>query len=363
MVPFAGYELPVQYEGKGVLKEHLHCRAKGCASLFDVSHMGQIKWTGKDAIAFLEKVCVGDFQVLKPGEAKLSLIINSSGGILDDTVVTMDKDFVYMVVNGACKVKDMAYFKQYIADHNLDVHMDYEHDQQLFALQGDGAKTALGKLAPELDLKKMPFMFGVGGVTVAGIKDCRVTRCGYTGEDGFEIAVDPKNAVALAEALLKDPIVDTCGLGARDSLRLEAGLCLYGNDLDESINPAQGALMWTIGGPKSRRRTEQGFEGASTFLTPEGKIKPVDKKRVGIAGMSAPARGHTEIYSADGSEKIGEITSGGFGPTYGKPLAMGYVATSFAKEGTDITVALRGKKLPAKITKMPFVQTNYFKPE
>ena len=158
---------------------------------------------------------------------------------MDDTVVTMDNDYVYMVVNGACKDKDMAYFNQYIADHKFDVNMNYEGDQQLFALQGDGAKTALGKLAPSLDLKTMPFMFGIGGVTVAGIEDCRVTRCGYTGEDGFEIAVDPKNAVALAEALLADPTVEPCGLGARDSLRLEAGLCLYGNDLDESTNPAQ----------------------------------------------------------------------------------------------------------------------------
>jgi len=363
MVPFAGYELPVQYEGMGVLKEHLHCREKGKASLFDVSHMGQIKWTGKDAVTFLEKVCVGDFQVLKPGEAKLSLIIKGDGGIMDDTVVTNDGEFIYMVVNGACKYKDMDYFQKYIEEHNLDVHMNYEHEMHLLALQGDGAKTVLGNLAPSLDLKTMPFMYGVGGVTVAGIENCRVTRCGYTGEDGFEIAVDAKNASSLASSLLSDSNVSPCGLGARDSLRLEAGLCLYGNDLDETINPAQGALMWTIGGPKSRRRTQQGFEGASTFLEPSGKLKPVDKKRVGISGMSAPARGHTEIFSANGASKIGEITSGGFGPTFGKPLAMGFVASEHAKEGTDILLSIRGKKLPATVTKMPFVQTNYFKPE
>lgn len=362
MVPFAGYQLPVQYEGFGVLKEHLHCREKGKASLFDVSHMGQIKWTGKDAVTFLEKVCVGDFQVLKPGEAKLSLIIKSDGGIMDDTVVTNDGDFIYMVVNGACKYKDMDYFKKYIADHKLDVHMNYEHEMHLLALQGDGAKDALSKLAPSLNLRTMPFMYGVGGVTVAGIENCRVTRCGYTGEDGFEIAVDAKNVVALASSLLQDASVIPCGLGARDSLRLEAGLCLYGNDLDESINPAEGALMWTIGGPKSRRRTQQGFEGASSFLEPSGKLKPVEKKRVGIAGMSAPARGHTEIYTNNGSKKIGEITSGSFGPSYGKPIAMGYVLTEYAKEGTEISLSLRGKKIPAQVTKMPFVPTNYFKP-
>lgn len=257
----------------------------------------------------------------------------------------------------------MDYFKEYIEDHKLDVHMNYEHDMHLLALQGDGAKTILGKLAPSLNLKTMPFMYGVGGVTVAGVENCRVTRCGYTGEDGFEIAVDANNASSLAASILADSHAKPCGLGARDSLRLEAGLCLYGNDLDEAINPAQGALMWTIGGPKSRRRTEQGFEGASTFLEPSGKLKPVDKKRVGIAGMSAPARSHTEIYSTDGVTKIGEITSGGFGPTYGKPIAMGYVTPEYGKEGSDVLLSIRGKKLPATVTKMPFVQTNYFKPE
>lgn len=363
MVPFAGYELPVQYAGMGVLKEHLHCREEGKASLFDVSHMGQIKWSGKDAVKFLEKVCVGDMQVLKPGDAKLSLIIKSDGGIMDDTVITNAGDFMYMVVNGACKYKDMDYFQKYIEEHKLEVHMNYEHDMHLLALQGDGAKTVLGNLAPSLNLKTMPFMHGVGGVTVAGIQNCRVTRCGYTGEDGFEIAVDAKNASALAASILAEPNAKPCGLGARDSLRLEAGLCLYGNDLDETINPAQASLMWTIGGPKSRRRIEQGFEGASTFLESSGKLKPVDKKRVGIAGMSAPARGHTEIYSVDKETKLGEITSGGFGPTFGKPIAMGYVTSEHAKEGTDVLLSVRGKFLPAKVTKMPFVRTNYFKPE
>ena len=257
----------------------------------------------------------------------------------------------------------MDYFKDYIVDNKLDVHMNYEHDMHLLALQGDGAKTILGNLAPTLNLKTMPFMYGVEGITVAGVENCRVTRCGYTGEDGFEIAVDAKNANALAASILTNPSAAPCGLGARDSLRLEAGLCLYGNDLDETINPAQGALMWTIGGPKSRRRTEQGFEGASMFLEPSGKLKPVDKKRVGIAGMSAPARSRTEIYSMDGVKKIGEITSGGFGPTYGKPLAMGYVTSDHSKEGTDVLLSIRGKKFPASITKMPFVQTNYYKPE
>lgn len=195
MVPFAGYELPVQYEGLGVLKEHVHTRAPNCASLFDVSHMGQIKWTGKDAVKFIEKMVVGDIAGLKSGEAKLSLIMNEKGGIVDDTVITNAGDHIYMVVNGACKYKDMEHFKQHMK--GMDVHMEYMGDQQLVALQGKGAHAVMARLAPSIDLPKMNFMTGTTA-TVAGIANCRVTRCGYTGEDGFEISVDPKNAVKLA---------------------------------------------------------------------------------------------------------------------------------------------------------------------
>ena len=255
--------------------------------------------------------------------------------------------------------KDMEHFKKYLAP-GLDVRMEYLGEQQLVALQGKGAAIVLARLAPSLKLSSMSFMTGTTA-TVSGIEGCRVTRCGYTGEDGFEISVDPKNAVALAEALLKQPEVKPSGLGARDSLRLEAGLCLYGNDLDESINPVQGALTWTIGGPKSRRRIEQGFLGASTFLEKDGKLKPQDKKRVGLSGMKAPARGHTPIFTADGKKKIGEITSGGFGPSYGKALAMGYVESASAADGTEVAVEVRGKMMPCQVTKTPFVPTSYFK--
>eukprot|EP00607_Mallomonas_marina_P004176 CAMPEP_0182427602 /NCGR_PEP_ID=MMETSP1167-20130531/18900_1 /TAXON_ID=2988 /ORGANISM="Mallomonas Sp, Strain CCMP3275" /LENGTH=362 /DNA_ID=CAMNT_0024609949 /DNA_START=136 /DNA_END=1224 /DNA_ORIENTATION=- len=362
MVPFAGYSLPVQYEGLGVLKEHLHTRAPDSAGLFDVSHMGQIKWYGKDAVKFIEKMVVGDIAGLKAGEGKLSLIMNEAGGIVDDTVITNAGDYIYMVVNGACKYKDMDHFKKYLSlSPSLDVRMEYEPEQQLLALQGKGAKTALGRLAPSLSLSTMNFMTSTI-TTVAGIPDCRVTRCGYTGEDGFEISVAPSQATNLAKALLDQPEVKPAGLGARDSLRLEAGLCLYGNDLDETITPVEGALTWTIGGPKSRRRKEQGFLGAPVFLEESGKLKPITKKRVGIAGMKAPARGHTEIYSVEG-EKIGEVTSGGFGPTYQKALAMGYVKTEYAKDQTEIMLSIRGKMTPAQVTKMPFVETSYFKPE
>uniref|UniRef100_A0A7S2H2M8 Aminomethyltransferase n=1 Tax=Octactis speculum TaxID=3111310 RepID=A0A7S2H2M8_9STRA len=360
MVPFAGYELPVQYTGHGVKKEHLHTRAENCASLFDVSHMGQIRWHGKDKVAFIEKMVCGDIEVLNPGEGKLSLIMNESGGIVDDTVISNAGDYIYMVVNGACKHKDMAHFEKYMSEYGMDVQMEYLEDQQLLALQGPGAAAALGRLAPSLDFSTMPFMAGTE-TEVAGIGACRVTRCGYTGEDGFEISVDYGNAPKLAEALLDQPEVNPCGLGARDSLRLEAGLCLYGNDLDEATNPVEGALTWTIGGPKSRRRQEQGFLGASTFLTPEGKLKKQTRKRIGLAGMKAPAREHTEIFTADGSEKIGEVTSGGFGPTFKAALAIGYVPPAHAKVGTEVAVSVRGKMQSCVVTKMPFTETSYFR--
>ena len=335
MVPFAGYELPVQYDKLGVKTEHLHTRAIGKAGLFDVSHMGQIKWYGKDAGKFIERLVVGDILSLKPSEGKLSLIMNEKGGIVDDTVITKYDNHIYMVVNGACKYKDMEHFKKYWAK-DLDVQMEYLEDRQLLALQGKGAALVLEKLAPSLNLKGMNFMTGIDNVTVAGIPGIRVTRCGYTGEDGFEISVDAKNAVSLANSLLQNKDVMPTGLGCRDSLRLEAGLCLYGNDLDETINPVEGALVWTIGGPKSRRRLEQGFLGAEHFLNKDGSLKPATKKRVGLVGMTAPARAHIEIYDESGKIKIGEVTSGGFGPTFNKPLAMGFVDTKHSKDDTKV---------------------------
>eukprot|EP01038_Epipyxis_sp_PR26KG_P012916 gene12916-17309_t len=322
MVPFAGYALPVQYNDLGVMKEHNHTRAANCASLFDVSHMGQIKWHGKDAAAFIEKMVVGDIKSLKKGESKLSLIMNEDGNIVDDTVITNAGDYIYMVVNGACKWKDMTHFQKYLDIYKMDVQMEYMADQQLVAIQGKGAKSVVGRLAPQLSLNQMNFMTSTVS-TIAGIPDVRITRCGYTGEDGFEISVQPSQSLQLAKALLDQPEVKPSGLGARDSLRLEAGLCLYGNDLDESINPVEASLLWTMGGPKSRRRLEQDFLGAKKILTSDGKPIAVSRKRVGIAGMKAPARGHTEIFSMkDNTFKIGEITSGGFGPTFQKPLAM-----------------------------------------
>mmetsp|Transcript_26453 Transcript_26453/g.40990 ORF Transcript_26453/g.40990 Transcript_26453/m.40990 type:complete len:410 (+) Transcript_26453:88-1317(+) len=364
MVPFAGYELPVLYKGEngGVMKEHLWCRAEGKASVFDVSHMGQIRWHGKDRVKFLEKIVVGDIAGLAPNHGLLSLVTNSNGGIIDDTVITNAGDYIYMVVNGATKFGDMEHFKANMADFDGDVTMEYlEDDMQLLAIQGSGAANAVSKILPAgFDLTNMAFMTGVD-TTLDGVEGCRITRCGYTGEDGFEIAMPFDSAVSIASKLLEDPTVLPTGLGARDSLRLEAGLCLYGNDLDETINPIAGALGWTLGGKDSRRRTEQGFNGAKHFLTPDGKLRKQVKKRVGIMGMKAPARAHAEVFDETGETKIGEITSGTFSPCLKKPIAMGYVETAHAKVGTKLNVSIRGKMQAAEVTKMPFVPSNYYR--
>ena len=405
MVPFAGYELPVQYEGLGVKTEHLHCRSPGKASLFDVSHMGQIKWTGADRAAFLESArprpsvasragrageisplpsrgggprragvgffdaralrrtaVVGDVKGLGDKEGRLTLLTNSEGGILDDCVLANAGDYIYMVVNGACKVDDMAHLQTLLDASGMDVQMNYQGDDAaLVALQGDGAKDALLPLLPDgFDMPRFAFMTGVD--TTVGGYACRVTRCGYTGEDGFEIAItDPANAVAVAELLLGSDGVDVCGLGARDSLRLEAGLCLYGHDLDTTVNPIEGTLLWTIGPKGSRRRVEQGFSGAAHFLNENGSPKKFARKRVGFMGHTKPAREGTAIFDAAGEKQVGVVTSGTMSPSLGKPIAMGYVETPLAKNGTDLTIDIRGKKIPTTVSSMPFVPPNYWR--
>lgn len=361
MVPFAGYELPVLYEMPewgGIVKEHLHCRAK--ASVFDVSHMGQIKWHGKDRVKFLETLVVGDVAGLGVGEARLSLLTNKDGGIIDDTIITNAGDYTYMIVNGATKGGDMAHFKEQMESFKGDVCFEYFHEQQLLALQGPSAAETLQALLPaDVDLSKVNFMTGFD-TTVGGLQ-ARVTRCGYTGEDGFEVSVAWKDARALAELFLEGPGIRLAGLGARDSLRLESGLCLYGNDIDATTTPVEAALGWTMGGPKGRRRKEQGFLGAEKFLSPEGKFLPISRKRVGLAGFKAPARAHTEIFDPSGVNKIGEVTSGTFSPSLNKPIAMGYVAKEFSAEGSKVAVKVRGKLQGAEVTKMPFVTQHYYK--
>jgi aminomethyltransferase len=310
----------------------------------------------------LEKIVVGDIAGLAEGHGCLSLVTNDKGGILDDTVITNAGDHVYMVVNGATKFGDMKHFQEQMDNFQGEVCMDYLEDtQQLLALQGPGAATAIRKLLPaNFDLDRMPFMSGTA-TTLDGIDNCRITRCGYTGEDGFEIAMPAAYAVSIAQKLLQDPTVNPTGLGARDSLRLEAGLCLYGHDLNETINPVEGNLTWTMGAKDGRRRTQQGFLGAEHMLTPDGKLKPVTRKRVGIIGMKAPAREHAELYDETGEKQIGEVTSGTFSPCLKKPIAMGYVETAYQKAGTNIQVKIRNKLQPAQVTKMPFVPTRYYR--
>ena len=231
----------------------------------------------------------------------------------------------------------------------------------MLAIQGPGAAAAVAKMLPDgFDLTNMAFMTGTD-TTLDGVDDCRITRCGYTGEDGFEIAMPAESTVSIASKLLEDPTVNPTGLGARDSLRLEAGLCLYGHDLNGSITPTEGTLGWTMGGPKSRRRLEGGFLGAEHILTPEGKFKKSSKKRVGIMGMKAPAREHAEIYDATGETLIGEVTSGTFSPCLKKPIAMGYVETGNHKNGTEIMVKIRNKMQKAVVSKMPFVESRYYR--
>mmetsp|Transcript_6354 Transcript_6354/g.15823 ORF Transcript_6354/g.15823 Transcript_6354/m.15823 type:complete len:418 (+) Transcript_6354:112-1365(+) len=364
MVPFAGYELPVLYKAEhgGVMKEHLWCRTEGKASLFDVSHMGQIRWHGKDRAAFLERIVVGDIAGLGGGNGCLSLVTNETGGIIDDTVITNAGDYIYMVVNGATKFGDMKHFREQMERFDGDVTMEYlEDSMQLLAIQGPGAADAVGKILPSgLDLTKMPFMTGVA-TTLDGVEGCRITRCGYTGEDGFEIAMPAEYAESIASKLISDPAVNPTGLGARDSLRLEAGLCLYGHDLDETINPVEATLAWTMGGPKGRRRKEGGFLGAEHILKPDGKLQKVARKRVGIMGMKAPAREGAEIYDAAGENKIGDVTSGTFSPCLKAPIAMGYVETPMSKKGTEISLKIRGKFQKAEVTPMPFVESRYYR--
>ena len=342
MVPFAGYDMPVQYPA-GVKAEHLHTRAR--AGLFDVSHMGQVKLTGSDAARDLERLVPGDLDGLAVGQMRYSMFTNEAGGILDDLMVCRIEDGLMVVVNAACKDADIAHMRA-----NLSSEITVLEDRALIALQGPGAEAALSALAPAA--ATLSFMTGAE-MDVDGAA-CFVTRSGYTGEDGYEISVPADQADALARKLLAQNDVEAIGLGARDSLRLEAGLCLYGHDIDETTTPVEATLTWSIG---KRRREEGGFPGADIILDQIKNGAP--RKRVGILPDGrAPAREGTEIQAPDGTS-IGTITSGGFGPSLEAPLAMGYVTTEHAAAGSAVNVVVRGKALPAKTAKMPFVPNGY----
>ena len=353
MVPFAGYEMPVQYPA-GVMKEHQHTRAK--AGLFDVSHMGQVILRSSSienvSLAFETMVPV-DVLSLSEGRQRYGFFTNPTGGIEDDLMFANRGDHLFVVVNAACKEADIARMKTVLP---ADVSVDVIADRALLAIQGPTAAEALSTL--NAAVAEMKFM-DVATVELVGC-DCWVSRSGYTGEDGYEISVPSKKAVALARALLDHPDVEPIGLGARDSLRLEAGLCLYGHDVDTSTSPVEAGLTWAI--QKSRRlggARAGGFPGEERILTE--LAEGASRKRVGLkpAGR-APMREGVPLYATEeSSEQIGSITSGGFGPTVGGPVAMGYLPSELAKAGTTVFGDLRGKRQALTVSALPFTPANF----
>jgi aminomethyltransferase len=346
MVPFAGYDMPVQYP-TGIVAEHVHTRSH--AGLFDVSHMGQARLDGAGAAQALERLVPGDIQAVKPNRMRYTLLTNTGGGILDDLMVTNLGDHLHLVVNAACKVEDIAHLKRELEP---SIRVTALPDRALLALQGPAAATVLGRLAPAA--KTMPFMT-VATHDLAGIP-CLISRSGYTGEDGYEISLPADATERLARRLLAEPEVKPIGLGARDTLRLEAGLCLYGHDIDTATTPVEADLGFALG---KRRREGGGFLGADVILRQlrDGTAR----KRVGIKPEGrAPARDGTEILDSRGTV-IGKITSGGFGPTVDGPIAMGYVASAHAAVGTVISLMVRGTARPARVVPLPFVPHHYYR--
>ena len=362
MVPFAGYSMPVQYPA-GLMAEHHHTRK--AAGLFDVSHMGQLRLVGPDAAAAFESLMPVDVIDLAVGKQRYGLLLTDDGTIIDDLMFfNKGNDEIFVIVNGACKVGDIAHIQAKIGSRCDVITMP---EYALLALQGPQAVTALSRLAPSVE--KLVFMTGGNFTINTGTQkiDVFLTRSGYTGEDGFEISVRNDHADALARALLAQPEVKPIGLGARNSLRLEAGLCLYGNDIDTTTNPVEASLLWAM--QKVRRAggaREGGFPGATKILAalaqPTGAAaQNGTRKRVGlIAQERIPVRDHTELQDGAGN-KIGEVTSGLLGPTIDKCVAMGYVDASFSALGTQVVAIVRGKPVPMLVSAMPFVPTNYFR--
>lgn len=355
MVEFAGYEMPVQFP-EGVAKEHLHTRAK--AGLFDVGHMGQVVLRAKsgryeDAAIALERLVPVDVAGLKPGRQRYGLFTDAKGGILDDLMFANRGDHLFLVVNAACKVQDIAHLRAHLSQ---DCEIEELTDRGLIALQGPAAEAALAKLAPEA--AAMSFM-DVRELNILGVA-CLVSRSGYSGEDGYEISVPAAQAEDVAKTLLADPDVHPIGLGARDSLRLEAGLCLYGNDIDTTTTPVAAALEWAV--QKVRRHggaRAGGFPGAEVIL-PEFE-HGASRRRVGLAAEGrAPIRAGAELFADEiSATSIGHVSSGGFGPTVGAPVAMGYVPSASAQPGTRLFAEVRGKRLPVVVATLPFITPGY----
>ncbi|PIB12528.1 glycine cleavage system aminomethyltransferase GcvT [Vibrio rotiferianus] len=351
MVPFAGYDMPVQYP-LGVKKEHLHTR--DAAGLFDVSHMGQLRLIGDGAAAFLETLVPVDIVDLGAGKQRYAFFTNEQGGIMDDLMVANLGDHLFVVVNAACKEQDIAHLQAHLPS---GIELEIIDDRALLAIQGPKAAEVLARFAPEV--AEMLFM-DVRKVELLGV-ECIVSRSGYTGEDGYEISVPADKAEELARNLTGEEEVEWIGLGARDSLRLECGLCLYGHDLDTTTTPVEASLLWGI--QKVRRADGEragGFPGAGIILK-QIETKDVVRKRIGLVGQTkAPVREGAELFDAEGN-KIGVVTSGTAGPNAGKPVSMGYVRADLAAIGTELFAEVRGKKLPMTVEKMPFVPQRYYR--
>lgn len=362
LVDFAGYLLPVQYNEQSIIKSHLYTREIG--SIFDVSHMLQTYLRGKDVIRCFETICTADVKGLRNGSGTLTVFTNSSGGILDDLIVNrVADDVLYVVSNASRKEIDMANISDAVASckaKGMDASVEFlsSDDQSLLAVQGPSAVATLQKLCTK-DLSRLFFMNSTTD-SIAGVDNCRITRCGYTGEDGVEISIPSAHAAEIATALL-DPKygkLKLAGLGARDSLRVEAGLCLYGNDIDETTTPVEANLLWLVA---KTRRTENNFPGSDKI---NAQIKNgVTRRRVGFKMDSgaAPARQHVDIYNNE-QQKVGEITSGCPSPCLQQNIAMGYIREEYKKPGTEITLKVRDKHYHSNVVKMPFVATHYYQP-
>lgn len=349
MVPFAGYDMPVQYK-LGLMKEHQHTREQ--AGLFDVSHMGQVRLYGSNAAVAMEKLVPVDVIDLAEGNQRYAVFTNEQGGILDDLMITNAGDHLFVVVNAACKEQDIAHMRNSFGN---EVELEVL-DRALLALQGPAAASVLARFAA--DCANMIFM-DASSLSIDGA-ECFVSRSGYSGEDGYEISIANDDADRIARLLLAEPEVEAIGLGARDSLRLEVGLCLYGHDLDSNTTPIESSLLWALS--KVRRADGEragGYPGAD--IIHRQQAEGVSRKRIGLRAQGrVPVREGAELVDSEG-RVIGSVTSGSFGPTLGAPIAMGYVETAFTAVDTEVFAMVRGKPLAMTVSKMPFVQQRYYR--
>ena len=353
LTEFAGYEMPVQY-GLGILSEHQHTREK--AGLFDVSHMGQVILRGRsytETALALEKLLPTDVLGLEVGRQRYGLLTTNSGGILDDLMFSNRGDHIFIVLNAACKNSDIKHLKSLLEPEIL---VEEVLNRALIALQGPASETVLGELNPQV--KNMKFM-DVETLLVSGV-ECWISRSGYTGEDGFEISIPATDAEPVTRSILSNENVEFIGLGARDSLRLEAGLCLYGHDINQATTPVEASLTWAI--QKVRRANGEragGFIGSKIIL--KQLDEGTERKRVGFLPQTrAPMREGVEVFETERSkDTIGIITSGGYGPTVGHPVAMGYIDSKYAQNKNNLFGELRGKRVPVKVSKIPFVPLNF----